>query len=59
MKKLKPGATVSSITTNYKDASQKFLGSSDAFSFMCSVKGKQFLCDVLAMVKQLGIPTFF
>ena len=64
MKKLKPGATVSSITTNYKDKIQKFLGSSDAFSFMSSVKGtpsywKQFLYDVLAMVKQLGIPTFF
>ena len=64
MKKLKPGATVSSITTNYKDKIQKFLGSSDAFSFMSSVKGtpsywKQFLYDVLAMVQQLGIPTFF
>ena len=62
MKKLKPGATVSSITTNYKDTIQKFLGSSDAFSFMSSVKGtpsywKQFLYDVLDMVKQLGIPT--
>ena len=64
MKMLKTGATVTSITTNYKDIIQKFLGSCDAFSFMSSVKGtlsywKQFLYDVLAMVKQLGIPTFF
>ena len=64
MKMLKTGATVTSITTNYKDIIQKFLGSSDAFSIMSSVKGtpsywKQFLYDVLAMVKQLGIPTFF
>ena len=62
MKKLKPGSTV--IETNYKDTIQKFLGSSNAFSFMSSVKGtpsywKQFLYDVLAMVKQLRIPTFF
>ena len=56
MKMLKTGATVTSITTNYKDIIQKFLGSCDAFSFMSSVKGtlsywKQFLYDVLAMVK--------
>ena len=31
MKNLKPGATVSSITTKYEDTIQKFLGSSDAF----------------------------
>ena len=48
MKMLKTGATVTSTTTNYKDIIQKFLGSSDAFSFMSSVKGtpsywKQFL----------------
>ena len=64
MKMLKTGATVTSTTTNYKDIIQKFLGSSDAFSFMSSVKGtpsywKQFLYDVLAMVKQLGITTLF
>ena len=39
MKKLKSGATVTSITTNYKDAIHKVLGSSDAFSFMSLVKG--------------------
>ena len=38
--------------------------SDNAFSFMSSVKGtpaylKQFSYDVLAMVKQLGIPTYF
>ena len=52
------------MATNYKDTIQTFLGSSDAFSFMSSVKGtpsywKQFLFDVLAMVKQLGIPIFY
>ena len=51
------------MATNHKDTIQTFLGSSDTFSFMSSVKGipsywKQFLFDVLAMVKQLGIPTF-
>ena len=37
MKKLKSGVIVTSITTNYKDAIHKFLGSSDAFSFMSLV----------------------
>ena len=46
MKKLKPGATVSSITTNYKDTIQKFLGSSDAFSFMSSVEGTPFFLTI-------------
>ena len=41
MKKLKPGVTVSSITTNYKDTIQKLLGSRDAFSFMSLVKSTQ------------------
>ena len=55
MKKLKPGATFLSITINYKDTIQKFLGTSDAFSFMSSVNGtlsykKQFLYDVLVMI---------
>ena len=64
MKNLKPGTTVSSITTNYKDRIQNFLGSSDAFSFISSVKGtqfywKQFLYDILLVLKQLGITTFF
>ena len=36
----------------------------NVFSFMSSTKEipaywKQLLCDVLAMVKQLGIPTYF
>ena len=44
MKKLKSGATVSSITTNYKDTIQKILGSSDAFSFITSVKGTLSYC---------------
>ena len=39
MKKLKPGNTVSSITTNYKATFQMFLSSSDTFSFMSSLKG--------------------
>ena len=45
-------------------AIKKFVARDNAFSFISSVKGtpaywKQFLCDVLAMVKQLGIPTYF
>ena len=64
MHKLKPGSTAKSIRLNYKDTVHKFLADTDAFSFMSTIKGtpaywKHFLYDVLAMVKQLGIPTYF
>ena len=56
--------TAGCIRQNFKESVRKFVASNNAFSFMSSVKGtpaywKQFLYEVLAMVKQLGIPTFF
>ena len=55
MHKIKPGTlTAQTLISNFKG---------NAFPLMSSVKGvptywKQFLYDVLAMVKQLGIPTY-
>ena len=56
--------TAGTIRQNYKETIQNFLAKNNAFSFMNSVKDtpaywKQFLYEVLAMIKQLGIPTFF
>ena len=65
MHKIKPGKlTEGTVKNNFKGTIERFVASDNAFSFMSSVKEtsaywKQFLCDVLAMVKQLGIPTFF
>ena len=49
---------------DFKETIERFAASDNAFSFMSSVKGtsaywKQFLYDVLVMVKQLGIPKYF
>ena len=60
MHKIKPGTlTAGTVKSNFKETIERF-----AFSFMNSVKGtpaywKQFLYDVLAMVKQLAISTYF
>ena len=56
--------TASSIKGNYKESIKQLLTNDNKFSFMSSLKGtpaywKQFLLEVLAMVKQLGVPTFF
>ena len=65
MHKIKPGQlTAGTIKQNYRGTIERFVASDNAFSFMSQVKGtpaywKQFLLDVLAMVKQLGIPTYF
>ena len=65
MHKIKPGKlTAGTVKNNFKGTIERFVASDNAFSLMSSVKEtsaywKQFLCDVLAMVKQLGIPTFF
>ena len=65
MHKIKPGTlTVGKVKNNLKGTTERFVASDNAFSFMSSVKGipayrKPFLHDVLAMVKQLGIPTYF
>lgn len=52
------------LSQNFKETVKQFVANDKAFSFMSSVKGtpaywKKFLQEVLAMVKQLGPPTFF
>ena len=53
-----------SVKQNYKESVKRLLSSENAYSFVSSVKGtpaywKQFLFEVLAMVQQLGISTYF
>ena len=55
--------TAGMLSSNFKDKVKDFIASDQAFTFMNSIKGapaycKKFLFDVLAMVKQLGCPTF-
>ena len=65
MHKIKAGTlTAGTIKKNFKGIIERFAASDNAFSFMSSVKGtsaywKQFLYDVLDMVKQLGTPKYF
>ena len=65
MHKIKPGTlTAGTVKNNFKRTIEKFVASDNAFSFMSSAKRtpaywKQFLYDELAVVKQLGIPTYF
>ena len=64
MKKVKgSNLTAGMFSKNFKETVKSFIASDDAFSFMSSIKGtpaywKRFLLEVLAMVKQLGLPTF-
>ena len=56
--------TAGTVKQNYKESVKRLLSSENAYSFMSYVKGtpgqwRQFLFEVLAMVKQLGIPTYF
>ena len=56
--------TAGSVRKNYKESVKRLLSNENAFHFMSSVKGtpaywKQFLHELLVMVKQLGIPTYF
>ena len=56
--------TAGSVRQNYKESVKRVLPNENVFHFISSVKGtpaywKQFLHEVLAMVKQLGIPTYF
>ena len=65
MHKIKPGTlTAGTVKSNFKGTIERFVAKDNAFSFMNSVKGtpaywKQFLYDVLAMVKQLGIHIYY
>ena len=52
------------LSSNFNEKLKEFTASNQAFTFMNSIKGtpaywKKFLFDVLAMVKQLGVVTFF
>ena len=52
------------LSKNFKENVIKFIVRDKAYSFMNAIKGapaywKKFLHEVLAIVKQLGIPTFF
>ena len=65
MHKIKPSTlTAGTINSSFKETIETFVARDNAFLFMSSAKGtpaywKQSLYDVLAMVKQLGIPTYF
>ena len=52
------------LSSNLNEKIKEFIASDQAFTLVNSIKGlpaylKKFLFDVLAMTKQLGIPTFF
>ena len=56
--------TAGTNKSNFKETIERFVATNNAFSFMSSVKGtpaywKIFFYDVLAMLKELGIPTYF
>ena len=56
--------TAGMLGKNFKQRVQEFIAKDKAFSFMSSIKGapaywKKILHQLLAMVKQLGTPTFF
>ena len=51
------------LSSNFNEKVKEFIASDQAFTFMNSIKGtlaywKKFLFDVLAILKQLGVPTF-
>ena len=56
--------TAGMLTNNFSDTISSFLSKDDVYQFMSTIKGtpaywKKFLYEVLAMVKQLGLPTFY
>ena len=56
--------TAGMLSNNFSDTVKSFIAKNEGFNFMNSVKGtpaywKKFLFEILAMVKQLGLPTFF
>ena len=62
---IKPGTLIAgTVKSNFKETIERIVAKDNVFSFMNSAKRtpaywKQFLYDVLAMAKQLGIPTYF
>ena len=65
MHKIKPGKlTAKTVKSNFKEAFERLIVRDNTFLFIDPVKGtpvywKQFLYDVIVMVKQLEIPTYF
>ena len=65
LKKVCPGRiTAGMLSHNFSDTVKSFIANDEAYHFMNTIKGtpaywKRFLYEVLAMVKQLRIPTFF
>ena len=64
MKKVHGNLTAGMILTDYENTVKTMLLNEEAYKFLSEVKGspaywKQFLYDVLAMVRQLGLPTYF
>ena len=56
--------TAGVLSRNFKETISSCVANDQAFSFMSTIKGtpvywKKFLFEVLAMEKQLGLPTFF
>ena len=56
--------TAGMLSGNFKETVQSFVANNEAYSFMSTIKGtpaywKKILFEVLAMVKQIGLPTFF
>ena len=56
--------TAGMLNSNFNEKVKEFIVSDQVFTFMNSFKGspaywKKYLFDVLPMVEQLGVPTFF
>ena len=56
--------TTGTVKQNYKESVKRLLSFKNAYSLTSSVKGmpaywKHFIFEVLAMLKQLGIPSYF
>ena len=52
------------FSINFKATVEEFIAQDKAYSFISSIKGtpaylKKKIIEVLAMIKQLGIPTYF
>ena len=65
MHKIKPGThTTGAVKRKFKETIERFVARANTVSVMSSAKGttvywKKFLHDVLAMIKQLEILTYF
>ena len=56
--------TAGMLSENFESTVKSFIAKDEGYSFMNTIKGtpaywKRFLFEVLGMVKQLGLPTFF